>query len=95
MEFSKHAADQSILRGIAVKEIKQAISAGEIIEEYPFDKYGLSCLIFGFTAEDRPPHIQCSHPSAPIITVVTCYEPDPKKWINFRIRRKSNEPWNE
>jgi len=93
-EFSKHATDQSILRGIAVKEIKQAIRTGEIIEDYPFDKYGPSCLIFGFTPEDRPLHVQCSHPSRPIIKVVTCYEPNSKKWINFRIRRKRNEPWN-
>ena len=94
-EFSKHAADQSILRGIAVKEIKQAISTGEIIEDYPFDKYGPSCLIFGFTAEDRPLHVQCSQPSRSIIKIVTCYEPDPKKWIDRKIRRKSNEPKNE
>jgi hypothetical protein len=94
-EFSKHAADQSILRGIAVKEIREAVSAGEIIEDYPFDKYGPSCLIFGFTAEERPLHIQCSHPSRAIIKIVTCYEPAPNKWIDFRTRRKSNEPKNE
>jgi hypothetical protein len=29
-EFSKHATDQSILRGISVQEIRQAISVGEI-----------------------------------------------------------------
>jgi hypothetical protein len=91
-EFSKHAADQSILRGIAVKEIREAVGAGEIIEDYPFDKYGPSCLIFGFTAKNRPLHIQCSYPSRTIIKIVTCYEPDPNKWIDFKIRRKSNVP---
>jgi hypothetical protein len=29
-EFSKHATDQSILRGISVQEIRQAVSVGEI-----------------------------------------------------------------
>lgn len=42
-EFSKHAADQSILRAISVQEIREAVSTGEIIEDYPQDKYGPSC----------------------------------------------------
>ncbi|MDZ7264150.1 MAG: DUF4258 domain-containing protein, partial [candidate division KSB1 bacterium] len=46
-EFSKHATDQSILREIRVEEIRQAIASGEIIEDYPQDKYGPSCLILG------------------------------------------------
>lgn len=50
-EFSKHAVDQSIIRRISVREVKEAISNGEIIENYPKDKYGPSCLIFGTTKE--------------------------------------------
>ncbi len=87
-EFSKHAADRSILREISVQEIRQAIKAGEIIEDYPHDKYGPSCLILGFTLADRPLHVQCSYPSRPVIKVITVYEPDPDKWIEFRVRRK-------
>lgn len=34
-EFSKHAVDQSILRGIRVQEIKEAIATGQMIEDYP------------------------------------------------------------
>jgi hypothetical protein len=61
-EFSKHAVDQSIIRNINVQEVREAIFSGEIIEDYPKDKYGPSCLIFGNTSERRPLHIQCSHP---------------------------------
>lgn len=86
-EFSKHATDQSILRVIAVVEIRQAIAAGEIIEDYPNDKYGPSCLILGFTEANRPLHIQCSYPSRPLIKIITVYEPNPSEWIDFRIRR--------
>ncbi len=85
-EFSKHAADQSILREISVQEIRRVIKAGEIIEDYPHDKYGPSCLILGFTLADRPLHVQCSYPSRPVIKVITVYEPDPDKWIEFRTR---------
>jgi hypothetical protein len=87
VEFSKHAADQSILRGIRVWEIREAVSVGEIIEDYPDDKYGPSCLILGYTQADRPVHIQCSYPSRSVIKVITVYEPDPTEWIEFRLRR--------
>ena len=86
-EFSLHATDQTILRGISVGEIREAIQTGEIIEDYPDDKYGPSCLILGFTETGRPLHIQCSYPRRPLIKIVTVYEPDPTEWINYRERR--------
>ena len=87
-EFSRHAVDQSVQRHILVLEVRQAIANGEIIEDYPNDKYGPSCLIFGWTDAHRPIHVQCSYPSRPIIKVITIYEPDPKLWIDFRERRQ-------
>ncbi len=38
-EFSKHAVDQSIIRRIKIEEIKEVIADGEVIEDYPDDKY--------------------------------------------------------
>jgi hypothetical protein len=86
-EFSKHAVDQSILRQISVQELRGAIDNGEIIEDYPEDKYGPSCLILGFTQAGRPLHVQCSYPSRPLVKIITLYEPDPSRWIDFRVRR--------
>ena len=86
-EFSKHALDQSIIRQITVSELREAIESGKIIEDYPNDKYGPSCLILGYTENDRPVHVQCSYPSRPIIKVITLYEPDPELWIDFETRR--------
>jgi hypothetical protein len=61
-EFSKHAVDQTILRDIAVRELEEAIAnRSEIIEDYPDDKYGPSCLILGCTTAGRPLHVQCSY----------------------------------
>jgi len=88
-ELSKHAVDQSILRGISVAEIEEAISGqSEVIENYPEDKYGATCLILGHTKAGRLLHIQCSYPSRPLIKIVTLYEPDPQHWIDMRIRKK-------
>ncbi len=58
----------------------------EIIEDYPDDKYGPSCLGLGFTSLQRPLHIQCSYPSRPCIKIITLYEPDSNRWINFKER---------
>jgi hypothetical protein len=87
-EFSRHAVDQSIIRNISVQEVREAVNNNaKIIEDYPNDKYGPSCLILGFTKQQRPLHIQCSYPSRRALKIVTLYEPDPAKWINFEKRR--------
>src|SRR5918993_455988 len=86
-EFSKHAADQSILRRITVQGMREAIAGGEIIEDYPGDKYGPSCLIFGHTQAGRPLHVQCSYPSRPLLKIITVYEPDPNLWVDFKTRK--------
>ncbi|MGZ9165390.1 MAG: DUF4258 domain-containing protein [Anaerolineales bacterium] len=87
-EYTRHATDQSILRQITVQDLRDAIENGEIIEDYPDDKYAPSCLILGFTKSGRPLHVQCSHPSRPIIKVITLYEPDPTLWVDYKIRRE-------
>ena len=86
-EFSRHALDQTVLRRISVGEIRDAVEHGELIEDYPNDKYGPSCLILGRTQAGRPLHVQCSYPSRPMIKVVTVYEPDPDRWVDFRLRK--------
>jgi hypothetical protein len=86
-EFSKHAVDQSIVRRVTAQEIREAVAAGEVIEDYPDDKYGPSCLLFGYTLAGRPLHIQCSYPSRPLVKIVTLYEPDASLWVDFKVRR--------
>jgi hypothetical protein len=89
-EFSKHGVDQSIIRAINVVEVEEAISgSSEVLEDYPKDKYGPSCLILGFTKTGRPLHIQCSYPSRPVIKIIALYEPDPDLWVDFRIRKQN------
>ena len=88
-EFSKHAVDQSILRNISLGEFIQSVENGTIIEDYPDDKYGPSCLILGFTNAGRPIHVQCTHSSRQILKIITLYEPDENLWIDFRKRRQA------
>jgi hypothetical protein len=87
-EFSKHAVDQSIVREISVTELEEVFAGeSEIIEDYPDDKYGPSCLVLGFTEKGRPLHVQCSYPERPVLKIVTVYEPDPDRWTDLRIRK--------
>lgn len=90
-EYSRHAIDQSILRRINVQELREAMAGGEVIEDYPDDKYGPSCLIFGTTDDNRPLHIQCSYPSRPLLKIVTLYEPNPDLWIDYQTRKPQGE----
>jgi hypothetical protein len=53
-EFSQHAVNRSILRHISAEEVREAIANSKMIEDYPDDKYGPSCLLLGsLEAEDR------------------------------------------
>lgn len=90
-EFSKHAVDQSILRHISVAEVREAVSNAVVIEDYPQDRYGPSCLLLGFTETQRPLHIQCSYPSRPLLKIITLYEPDPSRWVDFSRRRLEDD----
>ncbi len=84
--FSDHAVKRMIKRSIDRYEMEQAVLSGEIIEEYPDDKYSPSCLIYGRTKADRHLHVQLSLP--PLVVVITAYDPDETEWIDYRVRRK-------
>ncbi len=85
-EYSLHAADQSVLRHIGRKEVEEAVECGSVIEDYPTDKYGPSCLVLGYTKDGRALHVQCTHPARTRIKIITLYEPDPREWVEFRKR---------
>ena len=83
--WRQHAIERSIERDISETEVGEIILNGSIIEEYPDDKYGPSCLIYGRTKRARPIHVQCSLP--PDVWIITVYEPDPDQWVDFSKRK--------
>ncbi len=84
--FTDHAVRQMAKRRMDDVEVCEAILLGEIIEEYPEDKYSPSCLVYGQTSKGRHLHVVCSSP--PRVRIITVYEPEPREWIDYR-RRKS------
>ncbi|MFQ5454613.1 MAG: DUF4258 domain-containing protein [Nitrospirota bacterium] len=83
--ISDHAVKRMIKRSIDRQEIVETVMMGEIIEEYPKDKYSPSCLIYGKTENGKDIHVQLSLP--PSVVIITTYGPDPEEWIDCKIRR--------
>lgn len=70
-----------------LSEIESAICNGEILEDYPEDPRGPSCLILGYS-QKRPIHIVCGCTPTGWIRIITVYIPKPPKWENGRRRAK-------
>lgn len=84
-QYTLHAVQRTTERHISRLELEEGIAKAEIIEEYPQDKYGPSCLLFGETNSGRILHIQLSLP--PSVKVITAYEPDSDEWIDSKVRK--------
>jgi hypothetical protein len=82
--FREHAVQKMAERNITKDEILSVLNSGQIIEEYPNDKYGPTCLVHG-VCDDRQLHVlvSCSTP----VWVITAYIPDREKWQDFKVRR--------
>ena len=66
-------------RKIEIRELEEAIFTGDIIESYPADPRGPSCLILGYTQRNRPLHIVCGIMEGELL-VITAYEPSLEEW---------------
>lgn len=74
-------------RMISTKEIRRVVEHGEIIENYPNDARGHSCLMLGSGESNRPVHVVCANKEE-YVAIITAYIPDEKEWSNsFKTRR--------
>ncbi len=85
-QLKLHAMERSSIRGIDPLEIKEALFNGEIIEDYPTDKRGHSCLVYGKSKIGRDIHALCGM-AYDTLWIITVYEPDPAEWVNPKTRR--------
>jgi hypothetical protein len=86
-EFTRHAFKRAVERNISEQEIKETGVSLEIIEDYPEDKYSPSSLLLGFTQARRAIHMQVSRLLGDVVKIITLYEPDSAKWIEYRRRK--------
>ncbi|MBI5074557.1 MAG: DUF4258 domain-containing protein [Nitrospirae bacterium] len=81
-----HALQRINERGILPHEVKEALLTCKVIEDYPHDKRGHSCLVWGKTSQGRDLHAVCGF-SEDVLWIITIYEPDPIEWETPEKRR--------
>jgi len=100
VEASRHAGQQRLLflphairqmsrpeRMITPQEVERVVMTGELVEDYPHDSRGHSCLLLGFGDIGRAIHVVCS-PKTDYLAVITAYLPDTDQWLpDYRRRR--------
>ena len=101
LEQVKRAARQRVLylphavrqmshsdRMIAPAEVEHIVISGEVIEDYPQDPRGHSCLLLGVGEGGRLLHVVCSPKDDYLaIIIITAYVPDPEQW-SADVRRR-------
>lgn len=74
-------------RLITHEEISTVVFEGEMIEDYPTDPRGHSCLMFGWGANQRAIHVVCA-PKEEYLAIITAYVPTEEEWGKDFKRRK-------
>ena len=75
-------------RMISPDDVRDVLEHGEIIENYPADPRGHSCLVFRQKVEGRPIHVVCAS-KEDYLAIITAYIPTPDEWdANFKKRKK-------
>jgi len=85
--LSAHAHEERQNEDIKTEDIRQAILDGRIIEDYPDDRRGPSCLILGHS-RGRSLHIVCGRATNGLPLIITVYIPREPKWLSPEIRRE-------
>jgi hypothetical protein len=90
-EVSFHAQQERLEEDLDLIEIEAAIiESGELLEQYPDDPRGESCLALGFVG-DRPIHVvlgwaAIKGESRGMLRLITVYTPMAPKWSDPRTR---------
>jgi uncharacterized protein DUF4258 len=89
-EVSIHAQQERLAEDLDIREIEEALGNGEILEEYPDDPRGESCLVCGYAGE-KPIHTVAGWTRKKgegerMLRLITVYIPRPPKWANPRMR---------
>ena len=91
--YTPHALREAQQDHVSLMDIRMSVALnGEIIEDYPHDPSGPSCLIYSELHEQEPLHSCWGYQQIiGYAILITVYRPDekPEKWSpDFRQRRK-------
>jgi hypothetical protein len=77
--FSGHADDERMNDDLTVLDVEEALLFGRILEDYPDDKRGKSCLVVGYSNSGIPIHVVCGEREDKVV-IITVYIPSPPKF---------------
>ena len=78
-QIKLHALQRINERGVQPIEIREALLGCTLVEDYPDDARGHSCLLWGKTGAGRDLHLVCGITDE-AVWVITIYEPDSERW---------------
>lgn len=88
IDWTKHRLNRLNQRNITIKDVKNAINSGFVIECYRNDYPYPSCLILGYSIKNKILHVVCGV-SHEYVHMITAYYPNQNKWEDdMKIRRK-------
>ncbi len=89
VRVSQHAVEELEADDLSVDTIVSAVLAGELIEDYPDDPRGPSCLVLSSHESGDWVHTVWGWDSGSGIAVlITAYRPHPRKWEHDLKRRR-------
>ncbi|MGA9100228.1 MAG: DUF4258 domain-containing protein [Methanotrichaceae archaeon] len=87
VRITDHAYEEADADQLKFDEIYFSVIHGEVIEEYWDDVPYPSILIYGKTFNGDPVHsVWAYNKKNGWSVLITVYRPDPKRWINCKIR---------
>lgn len=87
LKHTIHALKEEASDGITAEQLEKALkSKFEVVEEYPDDPRGISCLVLCSIAGE-PVHVVCA-PHEDALIIITVYRPDTSKWTNDYKKRR-------
>ena len=89
VRITDHADEEARNDGLTFDEIARSTLAGEVIENYPDDHPYPSCLVLGRDLSGDPIHsVWAYNETTEWAVLITVYRPDPKRWTDWRKRKK-------
>jgi len=89
VRWTGHILERIFRRGISMDDVRNALTNGEIIEQYPNDYPFPSCLVLGYTKTGKALHIVCGSNETEL-WLITAYIPNITVWTEDLKKRKKS-----